>query len=43
LEYLKFHKKLVNSPFKKYAYGKTKPNQHGFNEKGEGEYKPKER
>ncbi len=43
LEYLKFHKKLINSIYKKYAYGKTKPNQYGFNEKGEGKYKPRER
>ena len=43
LEYLKFHKKLVDSLFKKYAYGKTKPNEYGFNEKGEGEYKPRKR
>jgi len=43
LEYLIFHKKLVDSPFVKYAYGKIKPRQYGFNEKGEGEYKPRER
>lgn len=43
LEYLKFHKKLINSIYKKYSYGKTKPNQYGFNKKGEGEYKPRER
>ena len=42
LEYLKFHKKLVNSPFAKYAYGKTEPREYGFNEKGGGEYKPRE-
>lgn len=43
LEYLRFHKKLVSSSFIKYAYGKTKPRKYGFNEKGEGEYKPRER
>ena len=41
LEYLKFHKKLVNSSFAKYAYGKTKPKKYGFNERGEGDYKSK--
>ena len=43
LEYLKFHKKLTGSAYRKYAYGKTKPNPYGFNEKGEGKYKPRER
>ena len=42
-EYLKFHKKLVNSSFIEYAYGKTKPRQYGFNKKGEGKYKPREK
>jgi len=36
-------KELINSSFVKYAYGKTKPRQYGFNKKGEGEYKPRER
>jgi len=40
-EYLKFHKKLINSPFKKYAYGNTEPRDYGFNKDGQGEYKPK--
>ncbi|CFW92723.1 protein of unknown function [endosymbiont DhMRE of Dentiscutata heterogama] len=43
LEYLAFHKKLINSPFKKYAYGRMEPNKYGFNEKGEGKYKPRGR
>jgi hypothetical protein len=43
LEYLKLHQKLIASAFVKYAYGKTKPKRYGFNEKGEGEYKPREK
>lgn len=44
LEYLKFHQKLINhSSYRKYAYGKIKPNHYGFSKKGEGKYKPREK
>jgi hypothetical protein len=43
LEYLKFHKQLINSTYRKYAYGNTKSRKYGFNDKGEGKYKPRKK